>query len=166
MAAPHAVGSSIVNLDDPASEHLAVVFTYKGLRVAIDRHRLEQLLQLEQAYLSSLVPTSRALEAPPAAPTLHMRPRQLPTETVTHASLSSRVTKIHRYSYETRVLRPAHAGILGEMLEAFDWVIPEHANGRLSALLTEISEWGNLPPELAQKIEQFLKQYDSARLAG
>lgn len=153
----------VLNLDESGGQSWMLVYSYRGVRTAIDRERLDELLRLEE---EALVRLTAGGEPEPAKGEPTIRSRQIPTDAISHASLSNRITKIHNYSKQARALRPAHAGLLGEVLAAFDWEIPEHPNLKLEQLLKEMVAWGGLSDELRKAMTDFLRRYAKARAAG
>ena len=84
-------------------------------------------------------------------------------QTTSHASLSYRIKRIYDFSAAQKKLRPTHAGVLSEMLESFDWTIPEHPNTRLEQHLQEMLDWKAVSAELKQEIREFLGRYLAVR---
>ena len=154
--APH----QVVNLDDQTFSPWSLIVSFEGVRTLIDSERLARLLTLEQDQLSGLA-AGTAFNSPDGAQTTQapLRVRQIPVEPVSHGSLSSRITKIYNYSLKHQTLRPAHAGILGEFLQAFDGILPEHAGNKIPTLLAEIAEWQSVPADLKFQIQDFLRRY-------
>ena len=157
---------SVMNLDDAALGKWTLIITYNGVKTAVERDRLLDLLRLEEDLLASMASGGAA----PAdaghgvgSRGMALKNRQVPDGPVTHASLSNRVTKIHKYSRGARELRPAHAGLLGEVLQNFDWVIPDHPNLRLAEQLGEIVSWDAVSGDLKGAIKGFLERYLALR---
>jgi hypothetical protein len=85
------------------------------------------------------------------------------TASVSHGSLSSRTKKIYEFAQKTRTLRPAHAGLLMELLNSFDWSIPDNPKSRLDFHLAEMRTWKDVPEDLRASIVRFLDRYREAR---
>lgn len=161
--------TTLIDLDDPRQAETLVATSYCGVKMAISRHRLHELLDREKELLSLLggtPPGPRATpaegvevgEAPPRSVATTRRP-----ETVTHGSLSSRIKKIHQYSLVAKRLRPAHIGLLRDLVQNFDWVFPEHATTALVDHLTEMLQWDDVPDDFRAEMTRFLKKYTKIR---
>lgn len=149
----------VLNLDDPALGQWSLLFSFRNVRTVLDRERLERLLALEQDQLAHLAGDGPGGDSGPEP---SLRTRQIPDDQVTHGSLSGRITKIHNYASRQRALRPAHAGLLGEFLAAFDWVLPEHTSNKIPTMLTDIAGWDGVSPDLKRQIAEFLRRYQVA----
>jgi hypothetical protein len=158
---------NVVNFDDAANDHTIVIITYSGVKFALDKARLHQLLACEQSSLAQLagapaLPVAGGSE--PAKTTLPAT-RAVADGAVSHGSLSSRTKKIFDFASEQRALRPAHAGLLLELLTNFDWDLPDYPKTRVDVHLSEIRGWKGVPDDLAEAIDDFLERYRSARTA-
>lgn len=154
----------VLNLDD--QRDAIVVLTYGGLRASLSRARLEELLALEQEHLAKLTaePAPIQVTAPKASERkFDFTARQVPQETVTHASLSTRIKKIYAYSATSRRLREAHIGLLKDLIENFDWRIPPHPSTRLEGQLVEMVGWKNVPEDFRTFVLSFVDRYIAAR---
>src|SRR5687768_13741236 len=131
-----------------------IAVTYRGVRTAVSKERLIELLRREEAFLNAKTQSggrprlSAAGHEPSGEPT-SLRGRQLELTKVTHASLSSRIKKVYMYSAATKALRPAHLGLLQELIANFDWVIPQYPNTRLEQHLGDIKTWSGVPDAFA-----------------
>src|SRR4051812_16562621 len=103
MTLKHYGKTPILNLDDDAAAGVVLVTRVRGALVSVTRARLHELLAREAEWLDAAAGAPFAADEPQPVETLS---RQMPGETVTHASLSSRITKIHAYSKGTRKIRP------------------------------------------------------------
>lgn len=157
---------------DASQEPTTVVVRYKSVVTPLTRDRVLELLAREEQALTLLLQTGMAPAAAPRA--ANAAPMPLPPDPatvtagidggpITHASLSTRIKKIHDYSAGTRKVRPTHAGLLAEVLAAFDWQIPPHANTHLVEHLNAIRTWQGVSAQLQADIDQFLTAYTTAR---
>ena len=156
----------VCNLDDPAQDGLLIVVAYRGVKMAVSKDRLLELLRREEDYLKFATSHGSAggnPSVPSASETPPTRGRQLELTAVTHASLSSRIKKVYTYSTSSRALRPAHLGLLKELIDNFDWVLPQYPNTRLEQHLSEIRTWSGVPDDFKDELDRFLKRYTSAR---
>ena len=152
----------VIDLDklDPTE---VILVTFGGGRVAITRSRLLDLLQREQDYWS-LVSAPGAAEPPPQ---FEFNAQALPSESVSHASLSTRIKKVYTYSLASRKLRAAHVSLLTDLIHGFDWKIPKHPNTKLEVQLVEMLAFKDVPDEFRTLAMGFLERYlQSRRKAG
>lgn len=172
---------NVLNLDDPANETTRIVVTHNGQRVSLSKARIQELLAVEDQLVAVLVDQKPRTPASPsaskrksspatkprgthaAAPSRVTRPPAERLDAVTHGSLSNRIKKIFNYTLESRALRPAQASLLQDLIDRFDWRIPEHPNTRLEIHLEEMLTWRGMSPVLARAIETFLDGYLEAR---
>lgn len=170
--------STIINLDDADTRSALVVMTFEGAPVALTRNRLEDLLRIERKFLTQMLdgsprptaPTARARPSEAPAPertgeTPQFKPEDIPMLTISHASLSMRIKKIHGYSASAKALRPAQLAMLSEILTCFDWVIPTHPNTKLERHLVELLSWRGVTNEFRDQASKFLERYLKARRA-
>jgi hypothetical protein len=150
---------TMIDLDDPSLGPWVIRVTTRGQTRFIDSAALQALLEAPAA----VHPRGAKASAPAPARKGKIDRRQLDPEKLTHAMVSTRITKIYHHALPTRSLRPAHVGILSEILEQFDWEIPEHPNTRLDQQLAEIVQWPATPAELKAQAQKFLKEYLAAR---
>jgi hypothetical protein len=164
-----AAAANAIDLNDPAQAGTLLFVRFGGVRMTVDARRLTELLEREQQLLALLAGgTPAAAKAGDSRKGGGSRTKPAPVVTggagdVTHASLSTRIKKIFMFTYESRSLRPAHQQILTDVLDGFDWHIPEHPNTRLDQQLAEIATWPGVPDALKKKIGEFLPRYLEAR---
>lgn len=160
-----------------------LIVTFHGGQTTVSRHRLLELLEYESAYLALMTkktappPDISAEGAVPPVPASHaaatgqrpianqVRKDAAVDAIISHASLSARIKKIHRYSRSQRELRPIHAGLLAEILAAFRGVIPPHSNSGLEEHLEDIMAWGGVTGALRDQIAAFLSRYRDQKAA-
>lgn len=169
----------LIDLDQDQNQ-TTIVVEFHGLKVRLDRDRVLGLLQTEQEHLVALsggtLATPRSdgrKHAPPsrAAPEqndvkLSAIVKRLGVEEISHAKLSTRIKKIYDYSAPSRQIRPAHMGLLGEMIASFDWVLPDHPNTHLDQHLDEMLQWDGPTSEFRLQVQSFLKAYRQKRAAA
>jgi hypothetical protein len=149
----------IIDLDDGRNDDLVVVVHVKGVRVPIGKTRLMELIENEQEYLR--VASGGQAAAAPAADVDDAAADA--AGRVTHGSLSHRIRKIYLQCSSLRALRPAHGTMLVDLIEHFDWVIPDHPNTRLEVQLMEMMAWPNTDSSLKLAVGKFLERYLEAR---
>lgn len=161
----------VIELDNLPSDSILLT-SYGGQRVAVTRERLQELLAREQEYFEVLarersVPPVVTRPEPPAAagarPDHEFSAGALPRESVSHASLSTRIKKVYMYSLQARKLRDAHMTQLLDMIADFDWQIPRHPNTRLQQHLVEMLGWKGVTPVFREAVMAFLDRYLVAR---
>ena len=160
-----------------------MIVTFLGGQTTVSRQRLLELLGYESAYLALM--TKKTGSPPDFSPKEATQPvtvsnapatgqRQIANQVrkdaavdaiISHASLSARIKKIHRYSRSQRELRPIHAGLLAEILAAFRGVIPPHSNSGLEEHLEDIMAWGGVTGALRDQIAAFLSRYRDQKAA-
>lgn len=174
----------VLDLDEETPSRRLVILTFSGVKTALSKDRLLELLANEQLLIGEIsgrpsVQALAPLPPPPpptrdprldrkvfAEPAFAIQSRQIPGAAISHASLSTRIKKIYEY-YEDKpkVLRPAHAGLLLEVIQKFDGVIPEHATTRLLSQLESILTWNDVPEDLRSTVAAFVESYTSRKRA-
>lgn len=166
----------VIDLDRESGSP-SVILKFRGIKVRLDRARVLALLEVEQRYLDILSPDSGTVplrRAPPpsaSAPTpaastdlrLGTVARRIDGEEITHAKLSTRIKKVYDYAVPSRQIRPAHSGLLLEMIEQFDWAIPAHPNTHLDQHLEEMLDWDGVTSEFKTQVSAFLAEYRARR---
>lgn len=161
----------IINLDHQDDRETVVIIHFGGSMTPISRVRLLELLDREQKYLAALATggkPSRTADGTGSKSEQSTAPATailtgIITDRLNHRSLSNRIKKIYDYSTKQRTLRPNHTLHLREILEAFDWQVPDHPNTQLEFHLGEIGSWSTTTDSLKEQIATFLVQYKDVR---
>lgn len=165
---------NVINLEDAALADAIVLVWHQGQPIGLTRERLHELLRNEQHLFELMVGGGAATRGDPGASVLPIgaptsldrrtaKERAAAVEPVTHASLSYRIKRIFDHSLKKRRLRAVHAGILSEMIDGFDWKLPDHPATKLELHLREIQTWPGVDPQLKEQIAVFMERYLNAR---
>lgn len=170
-----ALKERIIDLEDSYGDGTTILVRYRGVLTPVTKERLLQMMRREEAYLGG--ERAQGAEAPvlidATAEPVARKPRQdapksgRPTTRhktgVSHAGLSVRVKRMYNYNQSSRRLRATHAEHLEQILDAFDWIIPDHPNSMLDFHLKEISAWDGVSDALRVMIAEFIARYTNAR---
>lgn len=164
----------ILNLESTELADADVVIQYRGVMVRLDRRRILELIDLEDQWLRGAAPSAggpvataapRSTKAPVAASTGPSGiAGDLNPGPASHASLSYRIKRVYNFSKASQTLRETHRGLILELVDRFDWIIPDHPNSQLDFHLREIVGWiAGKDAHAEEKIKIFLERYQEAR---